>query len=209
MALRQNLFDQTVFKVLEVNNIAALRTGHMLSQVELPKTKFLGRAETYIQNGEIVFLDVDGKLATRNNLGESATDGTTDIVNAKDISLQLLPFIIFNEELMTGPYTDLKYFAEVFDADNVTYPRALALNVGDSFTTDNFEILAGDVDDAAYATIGVAADAKIGKLVTSNALPTTAYRGPLFSVVKTTLPDGETVAMEFTVISLNVLFVAD
>jgi len=204
MALRQNLFDQTVFKVLEVNNIAALRTGHMLSQVELPKTKFLGRAETYIQNGEIVFLDVDGKLATRNNLGESATDGTTDIVNAKDISLQLKPFIIFNEELMTGPYTDLKYFAEVFDADDVAYPRALALNVGDSFTTDNYVIGAGTQANGAYATIN-----GDGKLSTSNVLPTTAYRGPLFAVVSTTLPDGATAAMEFTVISLNVLFVAD
>ena len=201
MALRQNLFDQTVFKVLEVNNIAALRTGHMLSQVELPKTKFLGRAETYIQNGEIVFLDVDGKLATRNNLGESATDGTTDIVNAKDISLQLLPFIIFNEELMTGPYTDLKYFAEVFDADNVAYPRALALNVGDSFTTNNY---VGTYSGAAYATIN-----GDGKLALATALPTTAYRGPVFACVPGYLPDGTSQGVEFTVIALDVLFVAD
>jgi hypothetical protein len=201
MALRQNLFDQTVFKVLEVNNIAALRTGHMLSQVELPKTKFLGRAETYIQNGEIVFLDVDGKLATRNNLGESATDGTTDIVNAKDISTQLQPFIIFNEELMTGPYTDLKYFAEVFDADNVAYPRALALNVGDSFTTNNY---AGTYANAAYATIN-----SDGKLALATALPTTAYRGPLFACVPGYLPDGTSQGVEFTLIAINVLFVAD
>jgi hypothetical protein len=202
MALRQNLFDQTVFKVLEVNNIAALRTGHMLSQVELPKTKFLGRAETYIQNGEIVFLDVDGKLATRNNLGESATDGTTDIVNAKDISLQLLPFIIFNEELMTGPYTDLKYFAEVFDADNVAYPRALALNVGDSFTTNNYVGTYGT--DIKYATIN-----SDGKLAIAAALPTTAYRGPVFACVPGYLPDGTSQGVEFTVIALDVLFVAD
>jgi hypothetical protein len=201
MALRQNLFDQTVFKVLEVNNIAALRTGHMLSQVELPKTKFLGRAETYIQNGEIVFLDVDGKLATRNNLGESATDGTTDIVNAKDISLQLKPFIIFNEELMTGPYTDLKYFAEVFDADNVAYPRALALNGGDSFTTNNY---VGTYSGAAYATIN-----GDGKLALATALPTTAYRGPVFACVPGYLPDGTSQGVEFTVIALDVLFVAD
>jgi hypothetical protein len=202
MALRQNLFDQTVFKVLEVNNIAALRTGHMLSQVELPKTKFLGRAETYIQNGEIVFLDVDGKLATRNNLGELATDGTTDIVNAKDISLQLQPFIIFNEELMTGPYTDLKYFAEVFDADNVAYPRALALNVGDSFTTNNYVGTYGN--DIKYATIN-----GDGKLAIAAALPTTAYRGPVFACVPGYLPDGTSQGVEFTLIALNVLFVAD
>jgi hypothetical protein len=201
MALRQNLFDQTVFKVLEVNNIAALRNGHMLSQVELPKTKFLGRAETYIQNGEIVFLDVDGKLATRNNLGESAADGTTDIVNAKDISTQLQPFIIFNEELMTGPYTDLKYFAEVFDADNVAYPRALALNVGDSFTTNNY---VGTYAGALYATIN-----SDGKLALAAVLPTTAYKGPVFACVPGYLPDGTSQGVEFTLIAINVLFVAD
>jgi hypothetical protein len=202
MALRQNLFDQTTFKVLEVNNIAALRNGHMLSQIVLPKNKFLGGSEAYIQNGEIVFLDVDGKLATLNKVG--TTDGSTAIVNAADVKPQLQPFIIFNEELMTGPYTDLKYFAEVFDADNVAYPRALALNVGDSFTTDNYVVGAGTQANGAYATIN-----GNGKLSTSNVLPTTAYRGPLFAVATTTLPDGSTAAMEFTVISLNVLFVAD
>jgi len=202
MALRQNLFDQTTFKVLEVNNIAALRTGHMLSQVVLPKNKFLAGSSTYIENGEIVFLDVDGKLATHNKLG--TTDGSTAITNAADVKPQLQPFLIYNEELMTGPYTDLKYFAEVFDADNVCYPRALALNVGDSFTTDNYVIGAGTQANGAYATIN-----GNGKLSTSNVLPTTAYRGPLFAVASTTLPDGLTAAMEFTVISLNVLFVAD
>jgi hypothetical protein len=173
----------------------------MLSQVQLPKTKFLGRAETYIQNGEIVFLDVDGKLATRNNLGESAADGTTDIVNAKDVSLQLKPFIIYNEELMTGPYTDLKYFAEVFDADNIAYPRALALNVGDSFTTNNY---VGTYSGALYATIN-----GDGKLALATALPTTAYRGPVFACVPGFLPDGTSQGVEFTVIALDVLFEAD
>ena len=202
MALRTNLYDTTTFKVLEVNNIVALRSGHIVSQVILPKNKFLGGSETYIQNGEIVFLDVDGKFATRNKLG--TTDGSTAITNADEVKPYLVPFIIFNEELMTGPYTDLKYFAEVFDADNLAYPRALALNVGDSFTTDNYVIGAGTQANAAYATINTD-----GKISTSNALPTTAYRGPLFKAVSTTLPDGTTNAMEFTVISLNVLFVAD
>ena len=202
MALRINLFDQTTFKVLEVNNIAALRNGHILAQIVLPKNKFLDGSQTYIQNGEIVFLDVDGKLATLNKVG--TTDGSTAITNAADVKPQLVPFVIFNEELMTGPYTDLKYFAEVFDADNIAYPRALALNVGDAFTTDNYVIGAGTQANAAYATINAN-----GKLSTSNVLPTTAYRGPLFAVASTTLPDGLTAAMEFTVISLNVLFVAD
>ena len=199
MALRQNLFDQTVFKVLEVNNIAALRNGHMLSQIVLPKNKFLGGSATYIENGEIVFLDVDGKLATLNKVG--TTNGTDAITNAADVKPQLQPFIIFNEELMTGPYTDLKYFAEVFDADNVAYPRALALNVGDSFTTNNY---VGTYTNAAYATINTD-----GKLALATALPTTAYRGPLFACVPGYLPDGTSQGVEFTVIALNVLFVAD
>lgn len=200
MALRTNLYDTTTFKVLEVNNIAALRNGHILSQVALPQKKFLGRAETYIENGEIVYLDVDGKLATRNNLGESASDGTTDIVNAKDISAQLEPFIIFNEELMTGPYTDLKYFAEVF-VDGVCYPRVLKLNIGDAFTTNNY---VGTYAGAAYATIN-----GDGKLALSTALPTTAYNGPVFACVPGYLPDGTSQGVEFTVIALNALFVAD
>jgi hypothetical protein len=202
MALRQNLFDSTTFKVLEVNNIVALRNGHMLAQAVLPKNKFLDGSQTYIQNGEIVFLDVDGKLATLNKVG--TTNGSDAITNAADVKPQLQPFIIFNEELMTGPYTDLKYFAEVFDADNVCYPRALALNIGDAFVTDNYVVGAGTQANGAYATIN-----GNGKLSTSNVLPTTAYRGPLFAVATTTLPDGVTAAMEFTVISLNVLFVAD
>jgi hypothetical protein len=200
MALRQNLFDQTTFKVVEINNMVALRSGHMLSQVVLPKNKFLGGSATYIENGEIVFLDVDGKLATLNKVG--TTNGSDAITNAADVKPQLQPFLIFNEELMTGPYTDLKYFAEVFDADNVAYPRALALNVGDSFTTNNYVGTYGT--DIKYATIN-----GDGKLAIATALPTTAYRGPLFACVPGYLPDGTSQGVEFTVIALNVLFVAD
>ena len=199
MALRTNLYNETIFKVVEINNVVALRNGHMLSQIVLPKNKFLGGSETTIQNGEILFLDVDGKLATLNKVG--TTDGSTAITNAADVKPQLQPFIIFNEELMTGPYTDLKYFAEVFDADNVAYPRALALNVGDSFTTNNY---VGTYSGAAYATIN-----GDGKLALATALPTTAYRGPVFACVPGYLPDGTSQGVEFTVIALDVLFVAD
>lgn len=198
MALRTNLYDTTTFKVLEVNNIAALRNGHMLSQVVLPKNKFLDGSQTYIQNGEIVFLDVDGKLATRNKLG--TTDGSTAITNADEVKPYLVPFIIFNEELMTGPYTDLKYFAEVFDADNLCYPRALALNVGDAFTTNNY---VGTQSTAAYATINTD-----GKIALATALPTGAYQGPIFKAVPGYLPDGTTAAVELTVISLNAVLTA-
>lgn len=198
MALRTNLYDTTTFKVLEINNMVALRSGHIVSQVILPKNKFLDGSQTYIQNGEIVFLDVDGKFATRNKLG--TTDGSTAITNADEVKPYLVPFIIFNEELMTGPYTDLKYFAEVFDADNQAYPRALALNVGDSFTTNNY---VGTQSTAAYATINTD-----GKIALATALPTGAYQGPIFKAVPGYLPDGTTAAVELTVISLNAVLTA-
>jgi hypothetical protein len=188
MALRQNLFDQTTFKVVEINNVLALRTGHILAQAELPKAKFLGGSETYIQNGEIVFLGVDGKLATRNQLADNAS------------KLLLKPFLVYNEELMTGPYTDLKYFAEVFDAGNVAYPRALALNVGDTFTTDNFVLVSGTTFvQGVYAIINANGKLEVRKDFLVD------YQGPLFAVVGTTLPDGIANAYEFTVIDLNVV----
>jgi hypothetical protein len=190
MALRTNLFDSTTFKVVEINNVVALRTGHILAQHELPKAKFLGGSETYVQNGEIVFLGVDGKLATRNQLADNAV-----IDNLK-------PFLIFNEELMTGPYTDLKYFAEVFDGD-VAYPRALALNVGDTFTTDNYVLVSGtSFAQGLYAIINANGKLEVRKDLTVD------YVGPLFAVVGSTLPDGITNAYEFTVITLDAVLEA-
>lgn len=192
MALRTNLYDTTTFKVVEINNVLALRNGHILSQIELPKAKFLGGSETYIQNGEILFLDVNGKFATRNQL------------TATDTKNYLKPFLLYNEELMTGPYTDLKYFAEVFDSSDKAYPRALALNVGDAFTTNNYVFDTGVVfPNGAYAIL----DGN-GKLEVRSALPSGNYVGPLFAVASSTLPDGTTDAYEFTVIEINAVFTA-
>jgi hypothetical protein len=191
MALRTNLYDSTTFKVVEINNVVALRDGHILAQHELPKAKFLGGSETYVQNGEIVFLGVDGKLATRNQLATNAA------------KLLLKPFLVYNEELMTGPYTDLKYFAEVFDAENTAYPRALALNVGDTFTTDNFVLVSGTTfAQGLYAIINANGKLEVRKDLTVD------YQGPLFAVVGSTLPDGITSAYEITVIDLNVVLEA-
>jgi hypothetical protein len=196
MALRTNLFDSTIFKVVEINNVVALRDGHILAQHELPKAKFLGGSETYIQNGEIVFLGIDGKLATRNQLADNG------------LRPQLKPFLVYNEELMTGPYTDLKYFAEVFETGNVAYPRALALNVGDSFTTNNYELRDGTTYvQGLYAIVPITLAspdaAKAGKLVVIKSLDID-YVGPIFAVTATTLPDGTTNAFEFTLVDLNV-----
>jgi hypothetical protein len=208
MALRTNLFNDNIFEVLEINNMLALRTGHMLSQVPLYKTKYITSADNTIRNGQVVFLDVDGTLAARHKLGFQTSNGTTPIDNAADTKAVLKPFIIYNEELMTGPYTDLKYFVEVFEPGNVlAYPRALALNIGDVFTTNNYAGTRGV--DTKFATI----PADTGLLTVADALPTGAYSGPLFACkvaengVPVTLPDGETLAVEFTVIDLNAVFV--
>lgn len=192
MALRTNLFDSTTFKVVEINNVLALRTGHILSQIELPKAKYLGGSESYIENGAILFLDVNGKFATRNQLTTTDTDD------------YLKPFLLYNEELMTGPYTDLKYFAEVFDENDKAYPRALALNVGDAFTTNNYVMASGVAfANGLYGTINAS-----GKIEVNSALPSGAYQGPLFAAVVSDLPDGTTDAYEFTVIDLNAVFVS-
>jgi hypothetical protein len=192
MALRTNLFNETIFKVVEINNVLALRTGHILAQAELPKQYFLAGNSIHIENGEIVFLGVDGKLATRNQLGNNPA------------KLELRPFLIYNEELMTGPYTDLKYFAEVFDSANKAYPRCLGLEVGDSFTTNNYapNVSGTAFNEGIYAIIN-----DDGKLQVRKNL-TVAYTGPLFAVVPTTLPDGVTEAYEFTVIALKVTLTA-
>jgi hypothetical protein len=192
MALRTDLFNETTFKVVEINNVLALRTGHMLAQAELPKAKFLGGSETYIQNGEIVFLGIDGKLATRNQLADNAVKNL------------LKPFLVYNEELMTGPYTDLKYFAEVFDAEDKAYPRALGLEVGDAFTTDNYVLVSGTTfAQGLYAIINAAGKLEVRKDLTVN------YVGPLFAVVGGDLPDGTTAAYEFTLIANGVTLSAD
>jgi hypothetical protein len=187
MALRTNLFNDSIFKVVEINNVLALRTGHILAQAELPKAKFLGGSAETIENGEILFLGVDGKLATRNQLADNAA------------KLLLRPFLVYNEELMTGPYTDLKYFAEVFGADNKAYPRCLGLEVGDTFTTNNYVLVSGTTfAQGLYAIINANGKLEVRKDFTVD------YVGPLFAVAGTTLPDGVTEAYEFTVIALNV-----
>lgn len=179
------------FKVVEINNLVALRSGHIIAQAAMAKAKYLDGAQDFVQNGDILFLDVDGALKTRNQL------------NSTDTKNYLQPILHYTEELLTGPVTDLKYFAVEWEAGNICYPRGLVLNVGDTFTTDNY-VMASAVNfaDGAYATINSA-----GKIEVNSALPTGAYEGPLFKAVPSTLPDAVTNAFEFTVIALNAVFV--
>jgi hypothetical protein len=181
MALLTNHYTARNFKVVEINNSVALRSGHIIAQAVLTKaadTQWPLNSE-FVQNGFFFNLDVDGKLKAPG-----------DVTNAV-LKLNQAPILHYSEELMTGPITDLKYFAEVFQG-NDCYPRGLVLGVGDTFTTDNFT--------GTYAN-GVAILTAAGQLSRLDSIPSTianGYAGPLFNVVTSTLPDGQTNALEVT-----------
>jgi hypothetical protein len=180
MALLTNHYIDRNFKVVEINNSVALRSGAIIAQAPLKKAGLWESAE-FIENGYFFNLDVNGELKAPGNVANVA------------LKLSQAPILHFTEELLTGPLTDLKYFAEIWEKDGVTaYPRGLVLGVGDSFTTNNFT---GD-----YAA-GVAILTAVGQLSRLASIPATiagGYVGPLFNVVTSTLPDGETNALEVT-----------
>lgn len=185
MALLVNHYIDRNFKVVEINNSVALRSGAIIAQTPLKKAGLWASAE-FIENGYFFNLDVNGELKAPGNVASVA------------LKLSQAPILHFTEELMTGPLTDLKYFAEIWEKDGVTaYPRGLVLTVGDTFTTNNF---IGNYAD------GVAVLTPAGQLVTDASIPANVpiaeypngYSGPLFRVIKSTLPDGETNALEVT-----------
>lgn len=111
------------FKIVEINNVAALRMGHVIAQVpaEAGKvaTKEVGDYK-FLENGVIVGLDRTGYLVNY------------------EAGVQAQPCLVYNEELITADFTGgLDQFAEQFDEEGIVYPRALPLNIGDTFTTNN------------------------------------------------------------------------
>jgi len=184
-----------VFKVVEINNSVGLKSGHLIAQAPLRKIDYLATnatpgsgdgAEDYVQNGSILFLDVDGRLKSPIR------------VNAAVKAAQQ-PILHFTEELFTtGLSEELRHFAVEFNDDDIAYPRGLVLHVGDSFTTNNFS------GTLATATVAVIDDAGKFVLYADMAAAGTAltnYVGPLFHVVPSTLPDGETDAPELTLLA--------
>lgn len=152
------------FKIVEVNRSTALINGHVLSQFKLDPASALIKtvgapAIEVVENGFIVGLGADLQIAE--------FDATT----------HAQPFFIFTEEINT--FMDgLKYFATEEDADGDIYPRALALYVGDAFTTNNYA--------------GTLAGAKFAKVVAGVlTLQTVADANTLFAVEETTIPTGE------------------
>ena len=115
------------FKVFEPNRMTGLVTGHVLAQFPLNPASTLikavgnGGAVKVIENGYIVGLG-NGLLIDK---FAPANHGQ--------------PFVVFTEELNTL-LAGNKYFATEAGADGVIYPRAVALYVGDVFTTNNYDL---------------------------------------------------------------------
>lgn len=184
-----------VFKVVEINNSVGLKSGHLIAQAPLKKINYLATnatpgtgdgAQDYVENGAILYLDVDGELKSPIR------------VNAA-IKAAQQPILHFTEELFTtGLSEELRHFAVEFNDDDIAYPRGLVLHVGDAFTTNNFS------GTLATATVAVIDDAGKFVLYADMAAAGTAltnYVGPLFHVVPSTLPDGETAAPELTLLA--------
>lgn len=180
-----------VFKVVEINNSVSIRSGHIIAQAELAKADYLDGEQQYVENGYVFYMDVDGKLKTPSK------------VNA-DIRKFQKPLLHFTEELFTtGLSEELRHFAVEFNDENIAYPRCLFLNIGDTFTTNNF------VGTVATATVAIISNNGQFALYANLAAAKSAvanYVGPLFHVLPSTLPDGETAAPELTVLAEVVSF---
>lgn len=151
------------FHVLEPNNLTGLRNGHMLAQFPAAAgltKKTVGDAE-FVENGLFVTLNSAGEIANY------AGDGQI--------------FVVFNEELTTV-IPGHKYYATDLAEET---PRAVAMYIGDTITTD-------------YVAAGAATAPKFAKIVAGVAtLQDTADANTAFIATKTTLADG-TAAYELT-----------
>ena len=154
------------FKVVEPNRLTGLITGQVLSQFQateaIKETNDAG--VTYLENGVIL------------GLNEDLTLGAFDSSTHKQALLH------FTEELNTFLSGNNKFAVEE-DQDGELYPRAIALYVGDSFTTDNFAFeLEGENAGVASVENG---------LITVHKNTTALTGEPVFAIEMTTLPTGE------------------
>ena len=111
-------------KIVEVNKLTGLLSGHMVAQAPYRQVA----TETYLDNGAILFLNASAEL----QLGTSGAELAQ-------------PFLHYTEELMNGPVNGYEFFTvdldSELDGDSVCYPRAIGLQVGDEFTTNNIKNL--------------------------------------------------------------------
>lgn len=157
----------TKHKIVEINKSVGLLNGHVVAQAPYRQVA----AETFLDNGWILFLDDAAELVI--GAGHKAQ-----------------PFLHYTEELMTGPVIGAEYFTVDLDdtlgGDKVCYPRAIALYEGDEFTTNNYVFASGVTwTNGVFAIVN--AD---GEIEVVDAIPTTAYEGPLFKAAKEILPIG-------------------
>ena len=156
------------FKVMEVNNLAGLRIGHVLAQHQAATgiAKVQVGNTSFIENGIIVGLGSDGKIANY------------------DATKHAQPFVHYTEEILTM-LPGLEHFAVEPDEDGNYYPRAIGLYVGDAFTTNNYVKGAVTGDGFAKVVNGVLN------------LQAAADGDTLFIAKKGTMPNGEE-GYEFT-----------
>jgi hypothetical protein len=171
------------FKVVEINNSLALRTGHVVAQQLLAYTEVEDvvpySVDGFLDNGFFFRLDAAGAVRVpANGIGPVYLSFTDPLLDLRE------------------NYGLLKDFAEKFDDDMIIAPRLVALYPGDVFTTDNFAGAAPAAGATALAFVAFATG-----VLTVGALPQD-YVGPVFSVTSSTLPDGETLAIEALVVSV-------
>jgi len=147
------------FKIVENNNLSGLRMGHILAQFpanvgDIAHTTW--GAQDVLENGIIVGLDADGTI-------KNYVDGKA--------------FLVFGEELLDGNHVGLDQYGEAFE-DDIVYPRAVALNAGDTFTTNNVDVGAVTATNCFAAVVAGVLTLQV------------AETGAQFIAKKTTLPTG-------------------
>lgn len=177
-----------VFKVVEFNNSTALRIGHVVAQQPLGKDDIEGV-------GKVVPVSKDGYLD--NGFFFKLSNAGAVRVPADGNSTAPV-MMAFNDAILDlrEDYGLLSDFAEKFDDDDAMYPRLVALYPGDVFTTNNFAGTAPVGANTALAYVNFATG-----VLTIGSLPED-YVGPKFSVTLSTLPDGETAALEVLVVAV-------
>lgn len=150
------------FKIVEINNVAALRMGHVIAQTpakaEEVKTVTVNGQYKFLENGVIVGYGENGRLENY------------------DVAKHTQPCLIYTEELVTGSQlSGLDQYATLFSND-VCYPRALPLNLGDTFTTNNYT---GTLQDGFGAVVNGVVNIQASR------------DGAMFIVKKSNLPAGQ------------------
>lgn len=154
------------FKQIEVNNLTGLRTGYMLSQ--FPAGNDIAKVElnsglNFIENG--IFVGLSGDLTIENYNKEEHSQ----------------IFVHYTEELNT--FLDEKKYFAIKDEE---IPRAVAMFIGDTITTNNV-----DLGEQSYEDLE--ADTKYSFSITDGVatLQDEADEDTAFTGILTSLPNGE------------------